>query len=178
MNDQKHNRFLIKRYFDSSNSEHCSFDLDPDSTDGVAVLHSCKPKNASKSMKYSGKDVNECTITVFNATEDDNTTWSSRTDGDLIAERLNCLIIFYIISQFIPKSLFYSINVTIARQIDNVTIHVEEMSLIADTSGYVFCNVSGGRPAPEIALEIGENNSSMDIFEKKLVCSKSVHQNL
>ncbi len=50
-----------------------------------------------------------------------------------------------------------------------MTISIQEESLVADASCYIFCNVSGGRPAPEIALVIGESNSTVDIFEKKLV---------
>ena len=108
---------------------YCSYDLDPDT--GKAEEHRCKPENTTDIMTYSGSDPNACTITVANVTDEYDCQWAARLDEDLG----NTVI-----------------NITVAKEIQNITIEAEEM--IAGQESAIKCNVMGGRPAPTMNFDL------------------------
>ena len=119
-------RFVYEHHKDYA---YCSYDLDPDT--GIAEEHKCKPANTTDIMTYAGEDSKACTIKVANVIDDYDCQWAARLDEDLA----NTVI-----------------NITVAKEIQNVTLEVDEM--IAGQESDIKCKVEGGRPAPMVNFNI------------------------
>ena len=115
-------------YHTEDEYKYCSFDLDPET--GTAQVHKCKPENASELMVYTGKNVTECQITVYNFTENHDLIWMARLDEDFENTE---------------------IEIIVAEDVDFVELSMEEDCVLGQECK-IKCKVRGGKPKPGVSI--------------------------